>query len=342
VQNPPPTYTPVPTTPQPTATPAPTSTPADSPPIISAVRYSQLNFNRDGGPLSIDLDAYDQDTTPIDSAQVQVTYPNSTTQLLTMTLASGTVYSGTWHTEFTLPANAGSGPVTYGMKPYVVEAFSPRRTVFAPNQPILVANTRFWDVPQGYWAYNYIDALATEGAIGGYSDGSFQPGNNATRAQLSKIVVLAFDMPLLNPATATFQDVQPGSTFYQYVETAAAQNLVNGYPCGGTGEPCVPPGNKPYFRPGNSITRAQIAKIVTVAAGWTLINPLTAHFQDVPRGSTFYQYVETAVAYNILAGYPCGGAGEPCIPPNNNPYFRPNANATRAQISKMVYLASTR
>lgn len=342
VQNPPPTYTPVPTTPLPTTTPSPTSTPADAPPVISAVRYNLVNFNRDGGALSIDLDAYDLDTTPIDSAQVQVTYPNSTTQVLQMTLTAGTVYSGTWHTDFTVPANAGGSPVTYTMQPYVVEAFPPRRTVYAASQPILVANTRFWDVPTGYWAYNFVEALASEGAIGGYSDGSFRPGNNATRAQLSKIVVLAFNLPLQNPSNSTFQDVQPGSTFYQYIETAASQNLVNGYPCGGAGENCVPPSNKPYFRPGNSITRAQIAKIVVVAGGWPLINPLYAHFQDVPRGSTFYQYVETAVAYNILSGYPCGGAGEPCVPPNSNPYFRPNANATRAQISKIVYLASIR
>lgn len=340
VQNPPPTYTPAPITPIATSTPSVTATPVDAQPVISAVRYSQLNFNRDGGPLSIDVDAYDLDTTPIDSAMVQVTYPNSTTQLLQLTLAAGTVYSGTWHTDFTMPANAGSVPVTYTMQPYVVEAFPPRRTVFAVPQQILVANTRFWDVPTSFWAYSYIDALATQGAIGGYSDGSFQPGNNATRAQLSKIVVLAFNLPLLNPATATFEDVPPGSTFYQYVETAYAHNLVNGYPCGGTGEPCGPD-RKPYFRPGSYITRAQIAKIVVIAAGWILLNPPNPHFQDVPWGSTFYKYVETAVAYNIFSGYPCGGAGEPCGPASL-PYFRPNANATRAQISKMVYLASTR
>jgi hypothetical protein len=304
------------------------------------VRYSRLNFNNDGGTLSIDLDAHDLDSTAIDTASVQVTYPNSTTQLLQLSLTSGSVFSGTWHTDFPVPTNTTSMPVTYTMLPYVVEAFPPRRVVYAPAQPISVANTRFWDVPTGFWAYSYINALATSGAIGGYSDGSFRPGNNATRAQLSKIVVLAFDLPLLNPSTATFEDVPPGSTFYQYVETAAAQNLVNGYPCGGVGEPCDA-GRRPYFRPGNFITRAQIAKIVVVATGWTLINPLYAHFQDVPRGSTFYQYVETAAAYNILSGYPCGSAGEPCAP-NNLPYFRPNANATRAQISKIVYLASTR
>jgi S-layer homology domain len=342
VQNPPPTYTPVPATPIATFTPTVTSTPVDAAPVVSAVRYSQLNYNRNGGALAIDVDAHDQDTTAIDSAQVSVTYPDSSTQLLQMTLASGTVYSGTWHVDFTLPANTVSNTLTYRMQPYVVEAFPPRRTTFAPVQAIQVASTRFWDVPTSFWAYNYIEALASQGAIAGYSNGSFLPGNNASRAQLSKIVVLAFNLPLQNPASSRFQDVQPGSTFYQYVETAAAHNLVNGYPCGGTGEPCVAPANKPYFRPSNSITRAQIAKIVSTAASWTLLNPANADFQDVPRGSTFYQYVETALAYDILSGYPCGGAGEPCVAPRNLPYFRPNANATRAQISKMVYLASIR
>ena len=30
------------------------------------------------------------------------------------------------------------------------------------------------------------------------------------------------------------------------------------------------------------------------------------------------------------------GAGEPCVPPANLPYFRPNANVTRGQTSKIV------
>ena len=210
----------------------------------------------------------------------------------------------------------------------------------APSQQILLANTRFWDMPTGHWAYSFVESLAATGAIGGYDDGSFKPGNNASRAQLSKIVVLAFGYPLINPQTARFQDVAPGSTFYQYVETAAAQNLVSGYNCGGTGEPCVPPGNKPYFRPNNPISRAQIAKIVALAAGWPLLNPSSSTFQDVAPGSTFYQHVETAYAHGILAGYPCGNP-EPCVPPAHKPYFRPNSNASRAQIAKMVYLASS-
>jgi hypothetical protein len=62
-------------------------------------------------------------------------------------------------------------------------------------------------------------------------------------------VVLARQWALLNPPTPTFSDVPPGSTFYRYVETAVAHGIIEGYDDG-------------TFRPGNSATRGQIAKIV--------------------------------------------------------------------------------
>jgi len=55
--------------------------------------------------------------------------------------------------------------------------------------------------------------------------------------------------------------VPPGSTFYTYIQRLTGRHIINGYACGNP-EPCVPPSNKPYFRPNNNITRAQLAKIV--------------------------------------------------------------------------------
>lgn len=46
-------------------------------------------------------------------------------------------------------------------------------------------------------------------------------------------------------------------------------------------------------------------------------------------------YIERVASRRIISGYLCGGAGEPCDA-NNRPYFRPGANATRGQISKIV------
>jgi hypothetical protein len=60
----------------------------------------------------------------------------------------------------------------------------------------------------------------------------------------------------------TFQDVPPTNVFYNYIGRLYGRGIINGYPCGGPGLPCVPPDNLPYFKPGNNVTRGQTAKIV--------------------------------------------------------------------------------
>jgi hypothetical protein len=141
------------------------------------------------------------------------------------------------------------------------------------------------------------------------------------------------------PATRqTFEDIGPGSTFHAYIERLSTRGIIGGYPCGGPNEPCVPPANRPYFRPNNNVTRGQLAKIVSLAAGWTE-PPAGQTFQDAPPGSTFYPYIEWVASRGIVGGYPCGGLNEPCVAPGNRPYFRPNSNATRGQMSKIAAAA---
>jgi hypothetical protein len=97
----------------------------------------------------------------------------------------------------------------------------------------------------------------------------------------------------------------------------------------------VPPDNLPYFRPNNNATRGQIAKIVSNSAGFA-DPPVGQTFEDVSIGSTFYNFIERLASRGVMSGYACGGAGEPCVPPGNRPYFRPNTNATRGQTAKIV------
>jgi hypothetical protein len=164
----------------------------------------------------------------------------------------------------------------------------------------------------------------------------FRPTNNATRGQIAKILSNAAGYAEPIPSTQqTFEDVPPGSTFWVYIERIAARGVINGYPCGGAGEPCVGPGNRPYFRPYANVTRGQLAKMDALTAGLTL-TPTGQTFEDVPPGSTFYVYVEQLSALGAIQGYPCGGPGEPCQPPANRPYFRPFVNVTRAQTAKII------
>jgi hypothetical protein len=199
---------------------------------------------------------------------------------------------------------------------------------------------QFSDVtdPTAYY-YQPVYYLACRGVVSGYSDGTFRPFNNTTRGQMAKIIVLAYSLPIQTPAAGgyTFTDNPPGSTFFAYIETAAAQAIVGGYACGGvnpqTGQPELCDGaNRPYYRPGNNVTRGQLTKIVVIAAtqvqSWALLNPANGSFVDVPPGSTFYTYIETAVCHHVLGGY-------------NDGTFRPNNPAFRGQIAKIVTNAVT-
>ena len=130
-----------------------------------------------------------------------------------------------------------------------------------------------------------------------------------------------------------FADLPPGSTFQPFALCLACKGILSGYDCGGQGEPCNEQ-NSPYFRPGKLVTRGQVAKIVANALGLAG-EPGEQLFEDVPPGSTFYSYVNRLASLGVMGGYPCGTAGEPCHE-GNLPYFRPDANATRGQIAKIV------
>ena len=123
--------------------------------------------------------------------------------------------------------------------------------------------------------------LYCAGVITGYPDNTFRPYNNASRGQLSKIVVLAEGMAINTAGGPHFNDVLVGNPFYDYIETAYNAGLINGYADGS-------------FRWSNDVTRGQICKIVVNAEGWTIDTSGGPHFPDVEPGSTFYDYIETA------------------------------------------------
>jgi hypothetical protein len=139
----------------------------------------------------------------------------------------------------------------------------------------------FADVDPTNTFYAYVETAANLDIIGGYPCGTnvnepcdsqnrpyFRPNTHITRAQITKIAVLCGQQirptrwRLLYPRTATFRDVPMTDHYFPYVETAIDTDVIQGYDCGASGEPC--PGR--YFRPDNNATRAQISKIVYLAA----------------------------------------------------------------------------
>ncbi|HCG99142.1 MAG TPA: hypothetical protein DE036_04890 [Actinobacteria bacterium] len=113
---------------------------------------------------------------------------------------------------------------------------------------------------------------------------------------------------LLEPVT--FKDVGREHWAYTFIGRLAALKIVSGYSDG-------------TFRPGNSVTRAEFAKMIVVASGWSLAAPASPSFKDVPASHWAYYYIETAKARGVISGYPGG-------------VFKPGNNIKRAEICAMV------
>ncbi|HMA38232.1 MAG TPA: S-layer homology domain-containing protein [Chloroflexia bacterium] len=125
-----------------------------------------------------------------------------------------------------------------------------------------------------------------------------------------------------------FSDVHPADYFYTPVTYLASHGVISGY-----GD-CT-------FRPYSNTTRSQQVKIVVLGFAKPIVTPAGgAHtFADVPTTFPFFAVIETAAAATIVSGYNCGAPNEPCDT-LNRPYFRPYANVTRGQLSKIDIVAA--
>jgi hypothetical protein len=241
--------------------------------------------------------------------------PTDTPQAGTPTLTPTGTPSPTGSTTSTPPASAtptspASATLTGTATPEVTQ--TPGGTSTPSASPTTCPMT-FTDVQPSDYFYVPVRYLYCAGVISGYADNTFRPFNNTTRGQLTKIVVLAEGW-VLDCTSQHFTDVPPSDPFYCYVETAVSHGVISGYSDG-------------TFKPGNNVTRGQLSKIVVLAEGWA-DDCTTQHFSDVPPSHTFYCYIETAFTHGIISGYADGT-------------FRPGNNATRGQISKIVYQAIT-
>src|SRR5262249_37029007 len=101
-------------------------------------------------------------------------------------------------------------------------ATTARPTATAPGPTATPCPISFSDVHDTDYFYEPVRYLYCHEVISGYADGTFRPYANTTRAQMVKIVVLGFGIPITTPTTPTFSDVPTSNPFYPFVETAVA------------------------------------------------------------------------------------------------------------------------
>ncbi len=149
----------------------------------------------------------------------------------------------------------------------------------------------FSDVPAGSWYEEFVERLVDDGIVDGSKD-KFNPGMKLNRAEAAKIIVLAAgtdSADLVSPATPSFKDVAKGAWYYPYVETAKENGWVSGDDGKGT------------FRPGDNVSRAEFAKMITAALDLTFETE-DETFSDVKAGTWYHPYVEAAYHWMVVDG----------------------------------------
>ena len=129
----------------------------------------------------------------------------------------------------------------------------------------------FSDVADTHWALQYIEACVEAGIINGYTDGTFLPGQNVTRAEMAKMIAAASGLSS-DAEESSFSDVGTHWAL-QYIEACAEAGIINGYTDG-------------TFLPGNNITRAEAAAIISRTLDLLNADEDEAGSSDADSGST--------------------------------------------------------
>ena len=173
----------------------------------------------------------------------------------------------------------------------------------------------FSDVAEDQWYYDYVLEAAELGIVKGNPDGTFKPNDKVTRADFALMTVrmLGVDEDCLEFTTTAFTDVNDETYNAAAIQYCAEKGLIGG---DGDGK----------FRPNDSITRQEAAKIIAEALELTETDDEL--FTD---DNLIHEWAEDYVYQCKAAGIFGGDAG------TGN--FRPTDAISRAETAKIMVVA---
>lgn len=176
-------------------------------------------------------------------------------------------------------------------------------------------STSFNDVQQDSWSYPYIKFLSERGIITGYPDGTFKPNSPINRLQAATMLTRALSVDTSYYSAPYYEDVNERTYGYPVIATSTDEGWFD----------FIADEN---FGAGKVVTRGDMAALLS--RSFSLPNHPEYYFQfsfnDVLQRYWAIEHIEALAFNNIVEGYDDGT-------------FRPHNPVTRAQFSKMVYLA---
>ena len=219
--------------------------------------------------------------------------------------------------------------------------------ISAMNVNVFASNIEFSDTA-GHWAESTINKWANKDIISGYPDGTFKPDSPVSRAELAKILTLAFE---LQPSEFVYSDRDLSKDAWYYNYLLCAGKYIPNYAL-----PEINEKNQPYidnrtvnaFLPEQNAMRMHVAEslveiiknkeqsIVDVPEITVVKDELNKTFKDADYENLYanhgtipenvrrmFEYTYLAKKLDIMQG-------------DTDGYFRPYDNVTRAELITML------
>ncbi|MEO1401945.1 MAG: S-layer homology domain-containing protein [Cyanobacteria bacterium J06635_1] len=175
----------------------------------------------------------------------------------------------------------------------------------------------FQDVPDGYWAKPYVDALSARGLIEGLEEGAFKPDDPVTRAQLARFLTQSF---ALTPETEPldFNDVSTDYWASESIQDAVTGGFMVGFP-------------DDSFRPEEQVPRAQVLTALVTGLDTQAAGDVKVAVERYADADKIPAWAEGKMAAATQAGIVVNH-------PDIN-QLAPNQPATRGEVAAMLYQA---
>ena len=149
-----------------------------------------------------------------------------------------------------------------------------------------IKNNGINDVKTDTWSSNYIGYMIKKGIMNTVSKGKFMPDKPCTRAEIVKIIC-SFKKFNANGYECEFDDAK-GTWYEQYVSILVEKGFIDGYEDG-------------MFKGEKNVTRAEIAKLITIMENRTLentsritnsmITTIKNKYRDLDENAWYFPYV---------------------------------------------------
>ncbi|GKV56609.1 hypothetical protein NCCP2222_25560 [Sporosarcina sp. NCCP-2222] len=179
--------------------------------------------------------------------------------------------------------------------------------VIAPIQAEAEVVSPFKDVSKNSPYYEIIHEMRDRHIISGYENGEFRPSEVITRKHAAALVNRAVKLPVTKEFVA-FKDVSQKNAFFNDIKKLQQAGIFE-------------PDAKGNLYPNQPITRAEMAKVLTIA--FDLKVKIDLEFMDVPRTHPSSKYIQALYSNGITTG--------------NFGFYEPDKPVTRAHYAVFLH-----